>query len=199
MRFTIISAAKFEAEPIYKTNFHRLVDEYVEVGVGVLNSMFNLPPLVDRLRDRNILFVGTAGRFGEFISTELTCAAEVRWLPTGDRLNNSYSVPHHEAIKLKPITLLSHDIASVTALCGPSVSTDIPEGFAALVPDAVENIELYGVASRIAPVARSFTAILGVTNTIGPDSHIQWKENWHACATKTAEFLDLIAGELDAI
>jgi len=199
MRFTVISAAKFESEPILNTEFHRLVDEYIDFGVGVLNSMYNVPSIIDRLRDKHVLFVGTAGRFCDFISTELTCAVEVKWQPTGDRLNKSYSVPHHETIRLHPLGLFSRDITPVSVLCGPSVSTDSPAETLDHKPTLVENIELYGVASRIVPVATSFTAVLGITNSIGPDSHIQWKENWHACATKTADFLELIAGELDAI
>jgi hypothetical protein len=199
MRFTVVSAAKFETEPITKTSFHRLVDEYIEIGVGVLDSMYLLPGVIERLRNKNIIFIGTAGRFGTFFSPELVCASEVQWLPTGDRLKKSYSVPQHSPLNLDPIAIVSRDLLPATVVCGPSVSTDVPTGFHDAKSSVVENIELYGVAVRVVPVASSFTAILGITNAVGPNSHIQWKANWSECATKTADFLALIAGELDAI
>ena len=42
---------------------------------------------------------------------------------------------------------------------------------------------------EIAATAASLAVILAVTNTVGPDSHSEWRQNFAAAAGLTAEFI----------
>ena len=70
----------------------------------------------------------------------------------------------------------------------PSISTigTLPEQYAA--DQCVENLELYSCAAEISAKAAEFSVVLCVTNTVGPDSHSQWKQHFLSAATETAEY-----------
>ena len=113
----------------------------------------------------------------------------MHWLPTSDRLGFSYTIKDTApAIPLKKRGDLVQGIPEKTILCGPSISTigTLPEQFVA--DSCVENLELYSCAAEISAKAAEFSVVLCVTNTVGPDSHSQWKEHFLGAATETAEF-----------
>jgi hypothetical protein len=189
MPYTVLSAAAFETDLIRLSKFHANVDRYIELGVGVLESMYRLGALGESLHGKDILFVGTAGILGPFSNPWLVTVESVEWLPTGDRLGHSYSVPKHPPLSTRSIPSLVAKLPVARCFCGPSVSID-SQVVETLTVSSIENIELYGVAQRILPCARSFSVILGVTNAVGPESHAQWKSNWKECAKMTADYLN---------
>ena len=65
--------------------------------------------------------------------------------------------------------------------------TKLPDG---LQPEGhVENLELYSCIGEIAAQAASLAVVLAVTNAIGPDAHLQWRQNFAGAAGMTAEFV----------
>ena len=74
-------------------------------------------------------------------------------------------------------------------LCSPGISLvgALPEGFS---PEStIENLELYSCISEIVSQAQSLAVILAVTNLVGPESHVQWKQNFPLAAGLTAEYV----------
>ncbi len=195
MRSTIIAAVAFEYEAIRRTAFNCFVDEYIEFGIGALESMYHLSSLTSRLANKNIIYVGSAGVLGSFSSPKIVTTSKVEWLPTGDRLGLSYPVPKFEAVPTIGSRSLISALESYPCICGPSVSVDAGNADSAFA-NYLENIELYGVAKKVAPIAKSFSVILGVSNSVGPSSHEQWKTNFRVCAQMTADHLHSISGKL---
>lgn len=191
MELSIIAAARFEIEPLKNVIEHLgFAPDVHLVGIGALNAAKNARPVAETCRGKNVVFVGTCGTFGEFQKPQLITGNEVHWLPTGDRLGFSYTVKDSApviALK-KPWTVVA-GLPQRKIICGPSVSkiATLPESFPP--GECVENLELYSCAQEIAAKAASFSVVLCVTNAVGPDSHLQWKENFANAATETAEFL----------
>jgi hypothetical protein len=190
VNLTIIAAAKFEVEPL-KNVLEQLgfTPEVHVVGIGALNAAKNARPIAESCRGKNVVFVGTCGSFGPFSKPYLVTGKDVHWLPTSDRLGFSYTIKDTApAIPLKKRGDLVQGIPEKTILCGPSISTigTLPEQY--IADSCVENLELYSCAAEISAKAAEFSVVLCVTNTVGPDSHSQWKEHFLGAATETAEF-----------
>jgi len=190
VNLTIIAAAKFEVEPL-KNVLEQLgfTPEVHVVGVGALNAAKNARPIAEACRGKKVVFVGTCGTFGSFSKPFLVTGKEVHWQPTSDRLGFSYTVKDSAPmITLKKRSDLVQGLPEKSILCCPSISTigTLPENFTA--DNCVENLELYSCAAEISAKAADFSVILCVTNSVGPDSHSQWKQHFLGAATETADF-----------
>jgi len=190
VNLTIIAAAKFEVEPLKNVlEQFGFTPEVHVLGVGALNAAKNARPIAETCRGKNVIFVGTCGTFGSFSKPFLVTGKDVYWSPTSDRLGFSYTVKDTAPlIQLKKRCDLVQGLPEKSILCCPSISTigTLPEHF---VPEnCVENLELYSCANEISSKAAEFSVVLCVTNTVGPDSHSQWKENFLSAATETADY-----------
>jgi purine-nucleoside phosphorylase len=65
--------------------------------------------------------------------------------------------------------LTPHDVLTVGA-----VTTDLDLGERLGEGWTVEHLEAYAVAWACARSSIPFVAVLGITNTVGPDAHLQW-------------------------
>jgi hypothetical protein len=191
MSTLLLSAADFELAPT-----RQLLDECntaytAEIfGVGCHAAAEGATRLADTCRDRDVIFVGTAGTFVRFVKPYLVRSTMVCWLPLCERLEQSYAI----ANSAPEVTFGTEDprfgeLAPRKVVCAPNVSCNatLPRDW--LKEEYVENIELYSVARVLAPVAATFTAILGVTNSIGSLAHDQWRQYAPEAAYLTAEFL----------
>ena len=185
----VLSAASFEVQFIKEHFGDRF--EYFNIGVGVHEAVKNSFQLKSKLVDQDVLFVGSCGTFSDhFSQIELVGVDRVIWSPTCERQGLSY-----QAIKpLEPIQLDSspiQDIRKVTTLCSPNISlkADLPESLRLQREQLVENLELYSAARELVPVCRSFQAVLAVVNSVGPDAHVEWKQNFKSAAKLTADKL----------
>jgi hypothetical protein len=190
MDLSIVAAARFEVEPLKNAIEHLGFSPEVHlVGIGAINAAKNARTVAEACRGKNVVFVGTCGTFGDFSKPQLITGSEVHWLPTGDRMGFSYTVKDSA-----PVFTLKRPLPAVSALpqrkiiCGPSVSkiAKLPDGY--IPAEYVENLELYSCGQEIGAKAGWFSVVLCITNAVGPDSHIQWKENFANAATETAEF-----------
>ncbi len=190
MNLSIIAAAKFEVEAL-KNVLEQLgfTPEVHVLGIGALNAAKNARPIAEACRGKNVVFVGTCGSFNHFSKPYLVTGKEVHWLPTSDRMGFSYTIKDTApSIPLKKRCDLVQGLAEKIILCGPSISTigTLPEQYAA--DQCVENLELYSCAAEVSAKAAEFSVVLCVTNTVGPDSHSQWKQHFLSAATETAEY-----------
>lgn len=191
MHLSIVAAARFEVEPL-KNVVEQLgfVPEVHLVGIGAINAAKNARAVGEACRGKNVVFVGTCGTFGEFTKPQLITGTEIHWMPTSDRMGFSYTVKDTApAITIKNTLSALSSLPARKIMCSPSISkvATLPDGYNP--QDWVENLELYSCAQEISSKAATFSVVFSVTNGIGPDAHVQWKENFANAATETAEYV----------
>lgn len=136
-----------------------------------------------------MIFVGSCGTFGDFQAVKLVTARSVHWLPACERAGIAYQVqgtaPSFSGLSTGPF---GHGLPAVDVICAPCISLTSEGLPAEFTPTAtVENLELYAVTPAILEAAASFSILLGVTNSIGPSAHQEWKAHWQSAATQTAQ------------
>ena len=193
----IVSAAEFEVRPLLAMLGRRGIEtSNLEVGIGALEAASRAPGIAAKARGKNVLFVGTAGTFGEFKEPWLCTASRVVWMPACERLGIGYGIPRgtiHQA-KLPDSSRFAKGLPAMTVLCSPSISLDnrFDESVRARLdpPNCVENLELYSCARAIMATAASFEVLMTITNAVGPGAHEEWKA-WHEVAAEmTATWIE---------
>lgn len=188
--FLIISAARFEVEPLLKMlDANRVPFTYAATGIGALAAAANAAKLGQLAADKNVIFIGTAGTFGAFDQPFLCAPKRVAWLPACERLGLAYGVPRGQIplLSVEKKSLISAELQSLDVICGPSIS--LQGGFAehlasVFVPEqTAENLELFSCLEQIQKAAMTVDVMLGITNCIGENAHAQWKQ-WHAVAAE---------------
>ncbi|MBP9706210.1 MAG: hypothetical protein KBD78_01100 [Oligoflexales bacterium] len=194
----ILSAAKFEAVALLKILEEKsIVYEYLDVGVGALESAKSAVRICDFCQDKDVIFIGSCGIFGLFKSIELVQVATIKWQPAGDREGISYSIensaPDIEA-DTKPNSSIEVSLPKCTMICAPGVSLKPCLAYEQTLH--CESLELYSLAAEIMKSCASFTSIFAITNAIGPDAHQQWKQNFNLAYDQLAKYAgSLINGE----
>ena len=193
---TIVSAAPFESEPTLKLlTVAGVTNTYSCVGVGALQSAKNAGKTASVCCDQNVVFIGTAGIFGPFNDIEIVRAQFVEWLPPCVRHGIAYSIPKDNGPYDLPKSLQEFQhLRAAHVICSPTITTLPSFAPKAANPGTVwvENLELFSCFREIIAVAKSFTVLLGITNSVGPMGHTEWQANHHDAAVKTANlFLHL--------
>jgi hypothetical protein len=181
----LAAAAQFEAIPTMAVlNRLKINYTFIEIGIGAVNAGIIAGRLSALIVDRDVIFIGSCGQSSPLQDPYLVECESVSWQPGDVRQNHAYLIPGVEPI----LSLNSWGEAS--SLPKASISCS---GAISLVketrPAIFENLELYSVARSWQSAARSFRAVLGVTNEMGPDSHNQWKKNFGRVTIMTAEWL----------
>lgn len=191
MNPVIISAARFELEPLVNGLQQRgHTPDMLLTGVGAIAAAKKSRVIAEQCRGRDVIFVGTCGSFSSFSKVYLVRAQEVCWSPTCERLKLAYTIKDSMpplSLPDPPPYLIS--LPPKKVLCTPGISLvgALPEGFS--TENTVENLELYSCIAEIATQAQSLAVILAVTNLVGPESHLQWKQNFPIAAGMTAEYV----------
>lgn len=181
-RLILIAAARFEAAPTMSF----LADlgipyTFIEVGVGAVMAARVATSLRSLAVERDVLFLGSCGTSNFFQASTLVTPREVLWNPSDVRRRSGYLVTNAEpGISLTPIPALT----VVTVSCSGSITLQKEDE-----PDIYENLELYSVAAALGGVCRRFSAVLGVTNELGPRAHEQWKAHFKNISDLTATHL----------
>lgn len=169
-----------------------LTDEnFASCGIGPLAAAKAVASLAEQAVNRDVVFIGTAGIFApHFTKPYLVRATGVRWLQADERLGHAYSIPGiYPRMKLTSLPAWSKSLPSCEVVCTSTIS------LAAKLPDdldpthTIENLELYSCAHEVSFAARSFVALFGITNAIGPDAHQQWRTHHSEAASLTAQFI----------
>ena len=191
MNLVVIAAASFELDPLVHSLQQRgLTPDHLMTGVGAVKAAQNSLSLAKKCRGKDVIFVGSCGSFTPFEQVQLVRASSVIWSPTGERMGLAYGVAGtNPPVELPPPPAWVQSLPERVVACGPSISlvSRPPEGYGA--DRVVENLELYSCAGAISRQAKSFCAILGITNQVGSEAHSQWKQHFTSAAGKTAEFI----------
>ena len=185
-RLVVASAARFEAENLLQVlaRQNRVVT-FVEVGVGPIRSAAVSMSLRKIVAGRPVLFVGSCGASLFSGSPTLIAADSVEWRPVDVRAGDSYVVQNTETLKpLSPLNF-DHNLPRVQVSCSGSITLK-----AELKENVFENLELYSVACSWLGVCQSFSAVLGVTNQLGPDAHLEWRQNFKIIGAQIANFFE---------
>lgn len=187
----VISAVGFEAKPtldmLEKNNIEH---EYMEIGIGPINAAKSTTALKEKAKGKNVIYLGSAGSFGEFSAPYLVMVNKVYWMPTAERmgiakymedLHKPISIPATGNFDLQAKTVLTSTSVSLDA----SISLDLPEQ-----SKLIENMEAYSVAAELNEVAESVDIIFGITNGVGPDGSKEWVKNFKKISAMTAEYLE---------
>jgi hypothetical protein len=185
-RLIISSAALFEVLPLLRVlDDSNVAYTYIEVGVGSINAAIISKSFNRIICERDIYFIGTCGSSQSRFVGSLVEAQSVCWSPGDVAKGDAYLVPNMEPTVdfSKSQGHSFSDVERVAIDCSPSISKRTFED-----SGRFENIELYSVACNWASRANSMISILGVTNTISPNSHDEWRTTHKSMAMKTALF-----------
>ena len=162
------------------------------VGVGQFDSLFNFGRLTAAEKPEAVLLAGSCGTSaGGDIMRTYACHHFAFPLVSGEELPEFL----HSAFQTRP-ALAMNRFAAATVLQnhGVSVSAEKFTANAAAVPadfprPIVENMEAASLALACRRLDIPFTALLCVTNSIGPEARVQWKQNFRTAGTELARVL----------
>jgi purine-nucleoside phosphorylase len=169
----------------------------VVVGVGPIPAAVNAAAVLARQPPRGVVLIGTCGSYigGPPIGS-VVVAQRTGWSAGVAAMGLGY-VPRPPQPVLSDAAILESipaHIPRVSVLTTAAVTTDptlanrLADGW------ACEHLEAYGVAAACAALNVPFVAILGVTNVVGPDAHLEWLTHRnHAQDAARAVARDLLA------
>ena len=185
-RLILASAAKFEIAPLIESlTSIGLNATCINTGIGLTESSIISSRLRDLVSGRDVVFCCTAGVIGSFSDTQLYLAKSVELAPFDVRNGDTYLLKNFEPTLIFNSLPINLPARRIYGSLGVSKQKETSPEFV----EALETIELYGVARSWLPVVKSFTAIVASTNATGPQAHDQWVENFDTASRLTAEFL----------
>jgi nucleoside phosphorylase len=145
------------------------------VGIGPVVAAARASAILERRKPDRVILIGTGGSYpgGPPINTVIAgrmvgLSFGVAAMGLGYVPRPPAPVPGDEAT-LDRLALPRHDI-----LTSGAVTTDLT--LAKRLSDGwtVEHLEAYGVAVACQQAGIPFTAVIGISNLVGPDAHAQW-------------------------
>lgn len=198
MSTLVVSAVKYEVEPfLEKAGSLGLEFNYTETGIGAIKAAQSSERLAREAKGKDVIYVGTCGIFGGFNGTKIIRANKTVWLPPCERASIAWSIEgiDRPIILPKPPTW-ANDLEKATVICSSTIAKSpqiSDESYKRLNLNKnemfVENLELYSCTEAITRVAKSFVAILGVSNEVNLKSRAEWKDNFKKLALSTSDYL----------
>ena len=187
----VVSAVPYEAGPTLEMLRQKgRAAGYAAAGIGPINAAKSAQKLKTEAAGRRVIYLGSAGTFGDFAKPYLVTVREVLWLPAAERIGLAKYMPKlHPPVRV-PVTGLSN-LPVKTVLTGTSVSSDdriSPDG-PGPCSDLIENMEAYCIVQELLQAAAHLDILFGITNKVGPMGSLQWAENHMNVAKITAEYL----------
>lgn len=154
------------------------------LGVGLLAAGVRMAELLTEARLRaalpaRVLLVGTAGAYPDGDGTpQVAIGAIVTASSVALGSATAASGRGYVPLPPSPVTLTpAAALPPAQVACCTAITTDAPSARALGATWQVEHMELFGVAHACARVGIPVTALLGITNVVGPHAHDQWKAN----------------------
>jgi len=175
------------------------------VGVGLVEAAIETTRLLHVRRPAAILLVGTAGVYpGRRHELPIGAAAAIGSTTLLPQAVPALSValpalvPAREPASAQLLRALVRATALPTAkvACPLAITTSErgARSAARLSGCDLENLEAFAVARAAAAAGVPFAGILGISNTVGPDGHRQWRRHGAtAAAAAAAAALDFLA------
>jgi hypothetical protein len=189
-RLIIASAASFETLELV----HLLAGAAIPVtniitGIGHTQSTITATRLQNFVRGRDVIFCCTGGVVGPFSGVTIYRASSAKLAPFDVRRGMSELLDSFDPVcQFEGLPLKLPECEALGSFGVTVASEPWPDG-----PVMLETLELYGVARAWLAHAKSFTAVIASTNSVGPTARKQWQENFRLAATLTA---DTLVGEL---
>ena len=182
----VISAAKFEVTHFLEALNDKSVDhEYIELGVGVFESLKTVHQKIALFKDSKVIFIGSCGTQYEFQAPETFEIQKLSWLPLAERTSEAHRIEGCDPeLNLGTITTLPKR----HVVCSSNLSLSNK----GLKQDQVENIETYGVVRALLPTTKNIHVFLTSTNQVGPKGHDQWVQHFKNAASVVASDLSSI-------
>lgn len=162
-------------------------------GVGPVDAGIQTAKLISVLKPTQVWFIGTAGVYPDrYLSPgDVVIGSEFLFGDTGLSAGTSY-VPEIQMMKSEPVTLcleptFPFKVKNGKILTVPSITkseksaVELRDHFGA---DA-EHLEVFSVWRACNLFHIPFSAVLGISNIVGPEAHEQWKL-WQDPAVKHA-------------
>jgi nucleoside phosphorylase len=168
------------------------------VGVGLVEAALGAGQILETLRPRTVILVGTAGVYPSSadrfpvgtaaVADAIALAPEI--LP-GDDTYLPEVMPRVE----RATAALAKAIRKASGL--PSARVANPLAISASRRAAacaarrsgcnLENLEAFALARAAASMGIPFAAVLGIANKVGPNAHAEWKKNAATAAAAACE------------
>lgn len=165
MAVLVMAAAPEELGPI----------EGAVVGVGPVVAAANAARILEQRRPDRVVLIGTAGSYAGGPPIGVAVAASRVAMSWGVAAMGLGYVPRApEPVECDPALLAALDAPRHAVLTVGAITTDrtlarrIADGY------TVEHLEAFGVALACKHARIPFVAVLGITNDVGPDAHVQW-------------------------
>ena len=145
------------------------------LGVGPIVAAVRTASVLERRKPARVVLIGTGGAYagGPPIGTAVA-ASRLGWSYGVAALGLGY-VPRPPApVESDPELLALLDLPMHAVLTTGAVTTDA--GLAQRLADgwSVEHLEAFGVALACREARVPFVVVLGISNRVGPDAHVEW-------------------------
>ena len=167
------------------------------VGVGQFAALSRLSALLAGEKPAAILLVGTAGTtepaaVGQLFAVQHFAYPSIAGENLPEFLERAFTTePALSVGGFSPATVLQNHGVSTDLTKFVSNAGYIPTNYPKPI---IENMEAASLAQLCRGLKIPFTALLAVTNTIGPDARTQWKHNFRQAGEQLAKTLQQIAG-----
>lgn len=165
------------------------------LGVGLVSAASRISSIMEYLSVSRILFTGTCGiltpspiSIGDIVRAKMFYSGDVETFAGANLIPEVMPTVVPPARFMTPKNPIQDcDVLSPLSITHSKEGADVlrnqfPEGIA-------ENLECFAVAWNAAQRGIPFEAILGVTNTIGPQGHTEWRAHHEDVSRVTQEWL----------
>lgn len=178
-------------------------------GVGLVDAALGTARLIARRAPFRIIFVGTCGAHaGSGLAIGDVIVAESTMIGSGDVARGEMRIPEllpsrldcdHALVAAIAERTPSVRRAAVSCTLGITESAELATLLGASGGGAVENMEAFGVMRAAGEIP--CTAVLGVTNLVGPDGGREWRANYRVLmrAALAAAVAALDTDEIDGL
>jgi nucleoside phosphorylase len=156
--------------------------ERAVVGVGLVEAAAGTARVLERLRPRLLILVGTAGAYGRAAIGRAYVAGRIRLVSHATTRGLAY-FPAPMPVALEKVSALARKIAAASdapladVACPVAITRSLAAArtLARASGATLENLEAFAVARAAAAQKVPFAAVLGVANQVGPRAHMQWR------------------------
>jgi len=165
------------------------------VGVGPVVAAATTARILEQRKPDRVVLIGTAGAYPGGPPIGAAIAARQVALSWGVAAMGLGYVPRApkpieaDPTLLSRITAPRHAVLTVGAITTDrTLARRIADGF------TVEHLEAYGVAWACKQAGVPFLTVLGITNDVGPDAHIQWLTHRDAAQAAARQAISPLLG-----
>jgi purine-nucleoside phosphorylase len=145
------------------------------VGIGAVIAAARAATLLERRKPARVILIGTAGSYPggppvgtAIVSQMIGMSFGVAAMGLGYVPRPPAPVPADEDMMAR-VHLERHNVLTAGA-----VTTDLTLANRLSDGWTVEHLEAFGVAIACQQVGVRFIAVLGISNQVGPEAHVQW-------------------------